>query len=85
MQREAMMEDDIAAIRCTSDIHHQVDAEDGPYGNGEFKLRYAYMTTEKTAHDCQTDSTQAYLSSAANALGINVLQDKEEYEKSKAY
>ena len=50
-----MLEDDIAVNKGTSDIHYQVDAEDDPHDNEEFKLMYIYMTTEKTAHDCRRD------------------------------
>jgi hypothetical protein len=54
--------------------------EDG----SDFPMHFSHLTrSKKTAHDATTDDTHDYLVSVARELGINVSDEKKEYNESK--
>ena len=43
-------------------------------------LRYSYLTSaEKTANDCETDTTHEFLKKAAKTIGLNVVKETKTY------
>ena len=79
------MKDDVAGIRASTNVHHQIDESNDPYSDGKFTLRYSFLTsTDKTQFNKSSDSTHTYLKNVARAIGVNVDPEKEEYERHKS-
>ena len=92
MENNAGLKDDIAGVRASTNVHMQAShdssqfSEENSNDTSGFALKHCYLANaNKTSHNIDTNLSHVYFANAAKAMGVNIDQEKEQYNRAKLF